>query len=128
MIYGIGTDICSVARVVDILEKHGNKFVRRILTEEEISTAGDKINDPYFLARRFAGKEAVAKALRVGIGKKLSFLDVVFSSEHEGAPTVRLVGLPSSTFAHIRLHISFSDDADMAHAFAVAEQENKINS
>lgn len=122
MIYGIGTDICDIKRIEENLEKFGEKFVRRILTQQEIGAAGDRLEDAAFIAKRFAAKEACSKALKVGIGKSLSFLDIVVEKTNDGAPTMHLIGIPSETFNGIRLHVSLSDEAGLAHAYVIAEE------
>ena len=69
MTIAIGTDIVEIQRIASALERQGDKFVQRILTESEIAEYQARGNSVAFLAKRFAAKEAIAKALGTGIGR-----------------------------------------------------------
>ncbi len=89
---GIGTDIIEIARIAESLEKHGDKFSQRICTPAECAYC-DKFTDRQrHYAGRFAAKEAVAKALGCGFGKKLGFHDIEILQDEHGAPQVTLQG------------------------------------
>ncbi len=121
MIIGIGTDIISLERIEYALEAFGGKFLQRILTEKErhyIIEINNKENKVAFLAKRFAAKEAVSKALGTGIGEDLSFQDIEVSNNSEGKPLVSVKRFPD-----INIHLSLSDEKEgLAIAFAVAER------
>ena len=70
MIIGIGTDIVHIPRIESVLDRQGNSFICRILSETELKNTGTTINAA-FIAKRFAAKEAIAKALGTGIGLSL---------------------------------------------------------
>ena len=90
MTIAIGTDIIEIKRIADALERQGDKFVQRILTESEIAEYRGRGNSVAFLAKRFASKEAIAKALGTGIGRGISFQHMVISNNAEGAPLAEL--------------------------------------
>jgi len=69
MIYGVGTDIINIERVAHILSKNKDGFVRRVLSEHEQALFANKGDSASYCAKRFAAKEAFAKALGTGIGK-----------------------------------------------------------
>lgn len=112
-IAGVGTDICEISRVEEALLAHGERFLRRLLTEAE---RGQKEWTPAALARRWALKEAVAKACRTGIGGALGFQDIDITYTEAGALTVRVA------IEGLGVHASVSDDGNYAIAFAVAER------
>lgn len=117
-ILGVGSDICSVDRIEKIFEKSSKQFVERLLTKNEIEQAGDGVN-PSFIARRFAAKEAVSKALGTGIGKDLSFQDFEIVRKGNCAP---LVVMKNEKFKDVKFHLSISDEKAYAIAFVVAEK------
>jgi holo-[acyl-carrier protein] synthase len=119
-IKGIGTDICAVKRIAELLKDQGERFVERVLTESEIEAKGGKeslIEDAAFMARRFAAKEAIAKALGTGIGKQLAFHDMIIDRQGNRRPTVTFA---NGKMEGITVHLSVSDENDFALAFAVA--------
>ena len=119
MIFGIGTDLCQIERIKEVYTKHADRFVDRILTEEEKNVS--RLNER-FLARRFAAKEACAKALGSGIGEQVSFQDLTVTRVEGERPKVALSERVQQVFPNITVHLSLSDDGEYAQAFAVAEQ------
>ncbi len=121
MIIGIGTDIISLERIEYALEAFGSKFLQRILTVRERNyfiEIHNKENKIAYLAKRFAAKEAISKALGVGIGENLSFQDIEISNNDLGKPIVTLVNIEKVT-----VHLSLSDEKEgFAIAFALAEK------
>lgn len=115
MIFGVGTDICHIQRITESLEKFGERFTARILRADEIY--GARIT-PAFLAKRYAAKEAVSKALGTGIGEKLSFQDIQIVREGNTPPKALI---HKEGFENITIHLSISDEKEYAVAFAVAE-------
>ena len=116
MIVGIGTDICEISRIADLLEKQGERFIERILTADEIAAKTEITAD--FLAKRYAAKEACAKAVGTGIGAALSFQDIIVSNLESGAPKLCVT---RAEFADLKWHLSMSDEKEYALAFVVAE-------
>lgn len=123
MIVGIGTDIVSIARISKALERSGENFARRILTEDELAVFQARKNAVAYLATRFAGKEAAAKALGTGIGQ-VSFQDLEIRSLKTGAPQLVFYGEALRLQRErgiTRLHISLSDEREFAQAFVILE-------
>ncbi|MFZ5757509.1 MAG: holo-ACP synthase [Pseudomonadota bacterium] len=123
-IRGIGTDLVSMARIAAVLTRHGDRFRDRVLTPDEHRAFDDPAQEARWLAKRWAAKEAVAKAFGTGIGAQLSFQDIVIGREPAGRPTVTLRG-DALQLAHDRgvtqVHLSLSDEQDLALAFVVLE-------
>ncbi len=113
-ISGLGSDVCRISRCADLLAKYPERFPARILTRTERAEAP---LTPARLARRYAAKEAVAKALGSGIGAKVSFHDIILSHTSAGAPQVKIKGREGDTW-----HLSVSDDGDTAFAVAIVQR------
>ncbi|WP_067518256.1 holo-ACP synthase [Endozoicomonas ascidiicola] len=123
MIVGIGTDIVRIDRIARSIERLGDAFARRILTDNEFQAWCDRSRSPAWLAKRFAAKEAVSKAFGTGIGK-LSFQHIEVRNDLNGAPVLRLYdyGLKLKKKRGVtRLHISLSDEKENAIAFVTLE-------
>ena len=119
MIRGIGTDMISKARIADALATHGEKFITRILMPKEQAEMEKRNDKVSYLAKRYAAKEAVSKALGCGIGAKLSFQDMAVLNLPSGVPNVKVSREPYRNF---RIHLSLSDEKEYALAFAVVEE------
>ena len=102
MIVGIGTDIVSIERIKHIYDKFGDDFVHKNFHKLEIIHLATltHISKISYLAKRFAAKEAVAKALGIGIGGSLAFKDIAVINNDLGAPQI----LISSTIYNERLY------------------------
>lgn len=120
MIIGIGTDIVQIPRIERLVEKFGNKFVERILSKHEMEVYGRK-SCRAFVARRFAGKEALSKALGKGMGRPLRFTDITIKNNELGKPEVTIDVDIGFEFKNIKIHASLSDDYPAAIAFVVIE-------
>ena len=124
MIYGIGTDIVSIERIQNILNKNRDGFINRVLTEHEKALFANKADSAAFCAKRFAAKEAFSKALGTGIGRIVSFQDLTVRSNEHGKPyfmpseKLRLY-LQEKGIKHG--HLSISDESPNALAFVVLE-------
>ena len=116
-VIGVGKDICHISRIEDVLAKNADKFISRLLSSSEIEKAFSK--DKNFIARRFAAKEAVAKALGTGIGNQLSFQDFEILREGNESPKVKML---KKVYKDITIHLSISDEKEYAVAFAIAEK------
>ena len=120
MTIAIGTDIVDIQRIADAVERQGDKFVQRILTESEISEYQARGHAVSFLAKRFAAKEAIAKALGTGIGRGISFQHMIISNNAEGAPQVELRDMASEKLKQLggtHVLISLSDEKNYALAY-----------
>lgn len=123
---GIGCDIVMIERVSSLIDQFGDKFLQRVYAKEEIIKGkgllekNREVGLGYF-ARRFAAKEAVAKALGTGIAKGLSFNEVAILNDTNGKPEVHLLGKSAKLVGNKTIEISLSDDGPFAMAFAVVK-------
>ena len=127
MIIGTGIDIISVGRVSALVEKAGERFLRRWFTEEELTYCIAKARPALHLAVRLAEKEALIKALRPSWAGPVLLRDIGVVTERTGAPSLRLAGRAAeiaSLAGLTSLHVSFSHDGDhaVASVIAVADQ------
>ena len=130
MIIGIGSDLTNIERIEKTLKRYGARFVRRVFTPVEQAKADrrtDSIQAATY-AKRFAAKEACAKALGTGIYRGVFFRDIGVVNLPSGRPTLELSGgaleklralTPPGMKAHI--HLSLTDDHPYAQAFVVIE-------
>jgi holo-[acyl-carrier protein] synthase len=126
MIVGIGTDVVSIARIQGVLDRHGERFVKRVLTPEErarFARVGEKIKAGH-LAKRWAAKEAFSKAIGTGIHPPFTWQSITVARDPRGMPFL----VPSPDMArHLdaigvaRSHVSLTDDGGVAVAFVVLE-------
>lgn len=124
MIFGIGTDIVEVVRIENTLARFGATFAERILTSHEWQSYAQSASQARFLAKRFAAKEAFAKALGTGIRGPVSFQNIRVEHDALGKPVLRfapeLQQLLDSKNVR-RMHLSISDEKALAAAFVVLE-------
>ena len=125
MIYGIGTDICDIRRIDKIYKRFGTRFVTKILSEKEERHMPSAGLVPW-LAKRFAAKEATAKAMGTGFSEGVTFKDVAIINDAKGRPEVFLSAKAKNTLPQgSRAFVSLSDEKGYAIAFVVIEQEFK---
>ena len=110
----VGTDILRFERVDEVVQRLGDRFVSRILTPEEREEYAASSRPQNLLAKRFAAKEAVAKALGTGIGRGVSWQDIRISHNEYGAPLAVAREKGGS-----RVALSLADEVDCVIAFAV---------
>lgn len=124
MIIGIGTDIVRVSRMQRDLDRFGEKFARRILTDHELVEFRQDVRKAHFLARRFAAKEAAAKALGTGFAHGIHLHDIGVAHDANGKPELVLTGGAlkfSQAKGAMHAHISIADEEDHAVAFVTLE-------
>ena len=128
MIYGVGTDLVNIDRVKKILSKNRDGFVKRVLSEHEQALFANKADSAAYCAKRFAAKEAFAKALGTGIGRVVGFQDLTVRNNENGKPHF----IPSEKLRLYLLekginqaHLSISDESQNAIAFVVLEVNSK---
>ena len=92
MIVGIGVDIAETVRFARLSGEYGDRFARRILTDDELVEFRRRKCAHSFLATRFAAKEAVAKAFGTGIGKEIGFHAIQVENDAGGRPGIRFLG------------------------------------
>ena len=123
-IIGIGTDIIECLRIAQMIDRHGELFIRRVYTEHEIAYCSTKKAATQHYAGRWAAKEAVLKALGTGWVRGISWRDVEVRHKPGGAPTVALRGGAKEVLERSgiqRMHISISHCRSHAIAYAIAE-------
>ena len=131
MIVGIGTDIVYISHFQQAFSQMGEKGKQRLFTSaEQAYAAARKTLSLQTYAKRFAAKEAVAKALGTGIGT-VSWTQIEVVNNEQGAPAVQLSGQAAELLAskgnHPKIHLSLSDDGDYALAFVVIEADAPEN-
>ncbi len=122
MIYGVGTDICELARVQQTYDRFGDRFVDRLLMEEERALFERNKWPVRFLAMRFAAKEATVKAMGTGFAHGMWIRDVGIVNNDWGRPVVIWSERGRQVCARLGIgegHVSLSDDAGLIIAFAV---------
>ena len=128
MIIGIGSDLCDVRRIERSLERFGDRFTPRIFTPGVRAKSDRRAARAPSYARRFAAKEACAKALGTGMSHGVFWRDMEIVNLAGGRPTFRLTG---GALARLRamtpegheavVHVSLTDDPPMAQAFVIIE-------
>lgn len=122
MVKGIGTDLLDQRRIAKLIEKQSERFSQRILTPEELLLWGEKGHSVNFLAKRFAAKEAISKALGTGIAQGIGFQQMNIYSDSLGKPVVELSGealVRANALGGDQIVLSLSDEGEMILAFAV---------
>ena len=122
MVKGIGTDIVALARIEVALQRAGEKFAARVLTPYEMQQFKQSAHPSAYLAKRFAAKEAAAKALGTGIGHGISWQHMQIENDAMGAPILVLTGPATARQQQLgscHAHISIADEVDQALAFVV---------
>lgn len=122
-ILGIGIDIIEIDRIQTAIGKHGIRFLSRILTKREIQACNNAKEPHIYFAGRFASKEAVSKALGVGIGTGLSWQDLEIINNVSGKPSVLFSSRAQEVYSHPRVLISISHCKLYATAMAVWSKE-----
>ena len=129
MIFGIGTDIVRVDRMRVNLERYGDKFARRILTATEFAEFCASPRPAHFLAKRFAAKEAAAKALGTGFRDGLSLRDIGVTHDAYGKPQLAYHGKAEDLRDTLNIgegHLSIADERDYAVAFVALLRDTGI--
>ncbi|MBB3140005.1 holo-ACP synthase [Halomonas organivorans] len=124
MILGIGTDIARVARFEAAQARHGERFARRVLGDDELVGYRQRGQPASFLAKRFAAKEAFVKALGTGLRRGMRWSEIQVVNDALGRPSLALSGraLALAEAEGVRgLHLSLSDESAFAVAFVVLE-------
>jgi holo-[acyl-carrier protein] synthase len=126
MILGIGSDLIDVRRIARAIERHGDRFLARIFTAAERARAESRVRSIETYAKRFAAKEACAKALGTGLRAGVFWRDMGVVNLPSGRPTMRLTGgalarlqaiTPAGCDAHI--DVTITDEGPIAQAVVV---------
>ncbi|WP_407519848.1 holo-ACP synthase [Methylobacterium oryzisoli] len=128
MIVGIGSDLCDIRRIARSLERFGDRFTHRVFTAGERARSDRRAARAPSYARRFAAKEACAKALGTGLAQGVFWRDMEVVNLPGGRPTLRLTGGAAARLAALipaghraNVHVSLTDDPPLAQAFVVIE-------
>ncbi|MBI3902696.1 MAG: holo-ACP synthase [Nitrosomonadales bacterium] len=127
MIFGIGTDIVSYPRIRDLHERYGERFARHLLCEAELAGYAASVDPARYLMKRFAAKEACAKALGSGLRGAVTLRRIGIEHDEQGKPLLAFDAILAQHIAQMgvtRCHLSISDEKDTAVAFVVLEKEN----
>jgi holo-[acyl-carrier protein] synthase len=133
MIYGIGTDICDIRRIRASLERHGERFAAKILSDAELATyrargARWPERGVRYLATRFSAKEAFSKAIGLGMRMPMTWRSCEVAKLPSGQPTIVLHGALKAWFEAkgLAAQISVTDETDYAASFCVVEQKSEL--
>jgi holo-[acyl-carrier protein] synthase len=131
MIYGIGTDICDVRRLRKSVERHGERFAQKILSEGELAvwkarSARWPERGISYLATRFSAKEAFSKAIGLGMRMPMTWRHCEIKKAASGKPEIVLHGALKTWFDERSLtaHITVTDETDYAASFCVVEKSD----
>jgi holo-[acyl-carrier protein] synthase len=128
VILGIGSDLCDIRRIESTLERFGDRFTHRVFTAGERARSDRRAARAPSYARRFAAKEACAKALGTGLRAGVFWRDMEVANLPSGRPTLRLTGGALERLRAITpdghdavVHVTLTDDPPLAQAFVVIE-------
>jgi len=124
MILGIGTDLCEVARIEQALLRFGERFATKILVDSELAVFRRRRKRAGYLAKRFAAKEALSKALGVGIRYPVNWHNVWVVNERSGKPSFEFSPALAALLERRgieQVHLSLTDETGMACAFVIVE-------
>lgn len=127
MIYGVGTDLCSIARLERLVTRNGEALARRILATSEIVEFEHTHEPARFLAKRFAAKEALGKALGTGVRAPVLLRSIAVTHDDLGKPAFVFDELLTQWLEQrgLQPHLSLSDETAYALAFVVVERVEK---
>ncbi len=128
MIVGIGNDMIDIRRVEKVLERHGERFLDRVFTDIERRRSERRKQRAASYAKRFAAKEACAKALGTGMSHGVFWRDMGVVNLPTGQPTMALTGGAAERLKaimpdghHPVIHVTITDDFPLAQAFVIIE-------
>ena len=137
MILGLGTDLVNIKRIEKLVEKFGENFYKKVLTEKElerlseIKNINEVKNKTVFCAKRFCAKEAFAKALGIGLGRGINFADVSVVNDIMGKPIIELSDkgedficklFKKKQCGEIKIDVSISDDYPFTNAVVIVSE------
>ncbi len=126
MILGLGSDLTDIGRIERGIQRYGERFVARFFTEAEQSRAQGHSRPAQVYAKRFAAKEACAKALGTGIGEHAAWREIAVVNRPGGQPALELSGAAARRLADLtpagmtaRIDLSITDEPPLAHAIVI---------
>ena len=133
MIIGIGNDLCDIRRVQETLDAYGERFTLRCFTEIEREKSDRRVTRAASYAKRFAAKEACAKALGTGINRGVYWRDMGVVNLPGGKPTMRLTGGAAARLAELTpegceivIHLTITDEPPLAQAIVILEARARV--
>ena len=131
MIIGIGIDIININRIKNIIDKYGNKFLFRCFSNNEINRSKKEFDPTNSYAKRFAAKEACAKALGTGLSHGIFWKDIIIENDTYGKPYIKLYRKANNRLKELSsktcyIDVSLSDEKDYAIANVVISQRNEV--
>ena len=129
MIYGIGIDLVNINRMESVLNRWGDRFVKRVFTEKEAEICLERARPSSCFALRFAAKEAFSKALGLGMRRGIRWRDIEVIHSPEGKPGLILKGRSSAICEEEEItgwHLSLSDDGEYGIGMVVLEKGDEI--
>ncbi len=131
MIYGIGTDICDIRRIRVSLDKHGERFAQKVLSDAEMQTYRARSErwperGVRYVATRFSAKEAFSKAIGLGMRMPMTWRLCEIGKLPSGQPTIVLHGVLKEWFEAkgLSAHVSVSDESEYATSYVIVEKNN----
>lgn len=126
MIHGVGTDIVAIARIERMLGEHGERTAAKLLAPSEMERYRLTAKPAAWLAKRFAAKEALGKALGLGLRDPATLHNIAVRSDNLGRPSFEYAPPLADWMKarRLRAHLSLSDETDTAMAFVVVEHED----
>jgi holo-[acyl-carrier protein] synthase len=128
MIIGFGNDLCDIRRIEDSLARFGERFVNRCFTDVERGKSEGRAGRAASYAKRFAAKEACAKALGTGLRFGVAWRDMGVVNLPSGKPTLRLTGGAAAQLARLTpenhrtiIHLTLTDEYPLAQAQVIIE-------
>jgi holo-[acyl-carrier protein] synthase len=128
MIIGVGIDIVEIKRIAKAIDTFGDRFKKRVFTENEIASANQK-NHPAtqisHYSKRFAAKEAFSKAIGLGIGRGINFTDIEIINDNNGKPKIKLSNkIKQFLQKHLnqnnfKIDLSMTDEREIAQAIVI---------
>ncbi|MFC3685009.1 holo-ACP synthase [Hydrogenophaga luteola] len=130
MIFGIGTDVCDIRRIEATFERQGERFVQKVLGEQELAI-WQRRSERWpgrglrYMATRFSAKEAFSKAIGLGMRMPMTWRACEILNQPSGQPVIVLHGALKTWFEAqgLRAHVTVTDETDYAASFVVVERD-----
>jgi holo-[acyl-carrier protein] synthase len=125
MIYGIGVDLVRIRRMGQVLEKWGDRFIKRVFTPDEINICFKRAFPPSAFALRFAAKEAFSKAMGLGMTRGMVWREIEVFNDPKGKPGLKVHGRSARVCDErgiTNIHLSLTDEKEYAIAMVVLEK------
>ncbi|MBG76745.1 MAG: Holo-[acyl-carrier-protein] synthase [Alphaproteobacteria bacterium MarineAlpha5_Bin12] len=126
MIIGIGSDVIDINRINGTIKKFGYRFLKRCFNEKEINSSNKKFYTDKSIAKKFAAKEAISKALGTGISNGIFWKDILISNDKFGKPIAELRGNAEKKLNKLTppnktslINLTISDENNLAYAFVI---------